>query len=349
MFDFPGTAQAIIFMSTLTGIAIAGPLFLAYASHALLVVVTESTVGDPEVRWPEETVADWWWQPIYCVGMLTFWLTGGLVIVGPLALVSPWAFGIVGALFIWYAYPLGMLCVMDAQNSLAVVHLPLILRILRHPMALLVVGVATMPLGAAVVGLLSLTILHSTIWVIPLAFVMPIAVLLYARSWGRLAWMVLNVKRQTPRADDEKPPPEAAHASVLDPWALPAREEPPEMEVEVEEPPPEPDGDDEWAANPRAYNVPVHNAAGAEPAPFSHEQYYAGYRKREEARKARAEGRTPGEKKRRRRATLRNAFGPDFWAFLGDHRTLRVGVGIGLLTLVLLTLVRVAILMLPGA
>src|SRR5690349_9789268 len=59
MFDFAGAAQAIIFVSALAGLAIIGPLWLTYASHCFLVVLTESTVGDDEVRWPDEWLGDW--------------------------------------------------------------------------------------------------------------------------------------------------------------------------------------------------------------------------------------------------------------------------------------------------
>jgi hypothetical protein len=342
MFDGMGAGQAIIFMSALLGMAIAGPMWLTYTSHCFLTVVTETSTGHPDVNWPSETFADWWWKPLYCVGMLTFWLTGGSVIIGPLALVGPWPFAIAASLFIWYAYPIGMLGVLDAGNSMSVVHLPLLIRLLRQPGAVLLVGLMTLPLGVVVVGLFVLMVRYSMWFMVPIAFVLPIALLLYSRAWGRLAWMVLNVKGRRKREEDTPPPPEAADAIVHDPWAAPAPDEVPELDVEMDEPPPDPD--DEWATNPVPYSVPAPEpAAIAEPPAFSHEQYYADYRKREELRKARAEGRTLDQAKRRRRATVGNAFGVDFWVFLAGDHTLRVGLNLAVLTLAFLGLLGLAI------
>jgi hypothetical protein len=341
--------QAMIFLFTLATLGIVGPLWLCYASHCFLVVITESSIGDPEVRWPDETVVDWWWKPLYCGLLLVFWVPVGATLASPLLFTGPWPFGITVAAFVWFIYPIGLLSVMEAHSAIAVLHMPLFLRLARYAGAVLVVGLITLPLGAAVGGLLALATLKGVVWAIPTAFVLPVVLLVYARSWGRLAWMVLNVKAR--RRPDAEPPPEAAAAMAHDPWALPPREEVPEMEVEVEEPEPTPslplaDDDDDWPSTPGPYDVP---AVETGEAPFSHDEYYRKYRKREEERKARAEGRKPGEKRRRRRANLRTAFGEDFWPFLFEHRTQRVAVSLGMLTLVVLALVRVLVSMIPGS
>ncbi len=360
MFDLPGSfGIAIVFMCTMAALGIFGPLWLCYGSHCFLTVLTESSIGDREVNWPDEVVIDWWWKPFYCLGLLSVWASAGSTLVAPLLFVAPpWIFGGAAALLVWFAYPIGLLCVMEAQSALALVHLPLFARLGRYAGAVLVVGLGTLPLGVAVGGLLALAILRGAVWAIPTAFVLPVAVLLYARSWGRLAWMVLNVKprRKPDEPPAEEPPPEAAAVSSHDPWAAPA-EEIPEMDVAVEETeqaravakpdelvPPLPFAIDEWDESPVPYDVPA--TAPAE-APFSHDEYYRQYRKREELRRARAEGRQPGEK-RRRRASLRTAFGADFWPFLFEHRTLRVGLSLGVLTLIVLLLVRIIVAMLFG-
>ena len=68
-----------------------------------------------------------------------------------------------------------------------------------------------------------------------------------------------------------------------------------------------------------------------------------------ESREARAEGRKPGERKRRRRATFRNAFGAELLPFFVHHRTIRSLLSLAAITLVLLFLLRVAILTVPAA
>jgi hypothetical protein len=346
--EFVGSlGQAMIFLFTLAALGIAGPLWLCYASHCFLVLITESSIGEAEVRWPDETVTDWWWKALYCFGMLAFWATACLTLFSPLLLVSPWLFGVAAGVLVWFAFPIGMLCVMDADSALAIVHLPLIIRLVRHAGAVLLVGITTLPLGVMTVGLLTGAVLHNLAWAIGAAFVLPVTLLLYGRSWGRLAWLVLNVKRRRP--PKEAPPREAAEAVAHDPWAPPPRQEAPApppietLEPELPAPPPPDPIDDEWGMNPAPYGVPVTQDSVA---PFSHDDYYRQYRKREEERKARAEGRKPGEK--RARASLRTAFGRDFWPFLFEHRTQRVALSLGVLTLLVLAMVRILVAMMPG-
>jgi hypothetical protein len=341
-------AQAIIGVSALAGLGILFPLWLCFASHGFLTILTESSIGQPEVSWPNEMVTDWWWKPIYCFGSFAVWLTAGLLLSLPLMALNVWAGAALWANFVWFGYPVSLMCVMDANNSLAVIHLPLLVRLARHLGAVAAVGLATLPFGIMGAGLLALSLLHSTWWAIPAALVLPWTVFVYARCWGRLAWMLLNLKDRR-RPDDEKPPVEAAKATVQDPWAAPAEEPIPEVEVQVEAPPPLAPGEveDEWAENPRPYGLGSAEETGpTQPAPFSHEEYARDYYKREEARLARAEGRTPREKRRRRKATLGNVLGPDCWGFLLEFRTIRAAVSLGALTLGTLIMLRLALLLL---
>ncbi len=350
MFDVGGAGRAIIFMSAVAGLAIFGALWLTYAAHCFLTILTESSIGDREVRWPDESIADWWWKPLYCVGLLVFWLTAGGAFLWPMAFAGPVWFAVGAGLFLWLAYPVGLLCVLDARNSLAVIHVPLFARLPRYLPAVLFTGLVTLPLGAAAGGLLTGVVLHSVFWAIPAALVLPWALFLYARFWGRLAWLVLN--RKVRRSAEDSPPPEAARVTVQDPWEIPREEPIPEVDVEVEEEPVAPAAeDDEWAERPVPYQIGKANAgagSGGPPAPppFSHVAYYEDYRKREQHRRDRAEGRKPGQR-RRRRATFRAAFGADVWPFLAEWRTLRAAFGLAAATLAFLLVLRVAIATMP--
>jgi hypothetical protein len=347
MFDFAGAGKAIILMSAIAGVAIVAPFWLMYAAHCFLVVLVDSSTGSADVRWPDEGISDWWWKPLFCGGMLIFWLSVSSVFLGPLALINPWLYAAAACVFLWFAYPVGLMCVMEARSSLAVIHMPLMVRLLGFLPSVLLVGFVSLPLGLAVATLIAVVFVYGAFWAVAAAVVLPPALLLYARCWGRLAWMVLNVKR---RRTSEKPPPEAAHTTVLDPWALPPEEPIPEVEVELDEPEPlapaapDPWEDEEWAKNPAPYELPPVEQRPADAPPlFSYAEYEKDYRKREEARRARAEGRKPGESRRRRKATLRNAFGADFWPFLVQDRTLRSSLGLGVLTLTLLALLQTVV------
>ena len=193
--EFIGSmGQAMIFMCTLAALGIFVPLWLCYASHCFLTVLSESSVGDPEVRWPDEIVTDWFSKALYCFGMLVFWATAVGMVLAPLYVVNPWVFAGAAAVVVWFAYPIGVLCGMAAHSTFAIVHLPLLAQLGRRAGAVLFVGLATLPLGAGVAAVLAAVLLNSGWWIILAAVALPVAVLLYGRSWGRLAWMVLNVK-----------------------------------------------------------------------------------------------------------------------------------------------------------
>ena len=315
-------------------------------------------MGDREVRWPDESIVDWWWKPLYCLGLLACWASFGANFLVPLFLINQWLGAVLAAFYLWLVYPIGFLCIMDARNALAVFYVPLIARLGRYLPYTLFVAVVTLPLGVVAGGLLALAILRGVVWAVPAALVVPPVLFLYARFWGRLAWLVLNVRNSARRSGEVAPAPQE-RGRTHDPWAIPQEAPIPEVEVEVDEPKSSvTDGDDEWAEHPASYQVASaapassspssgeETSGGGEPQPFSHEKYYADYRKREEARKARAEGRKPGEK-RRRRATFGTAFGADLWPFLNERRTLRAGLQLAVATAAFLVLLRIAILMLP--
>jgi hypothetical protein len=348
---------AILLVCALAGLAISGLTWITYVSHCFLVVVTESSVGDYEVRWPDESIGEMLWKPIYCLGLLVFWLTISMVFILPLFLLEPWVGGIVGGLFLWFIYPLSLLCVMDARSSVAILYMPLVLRLPRQLFAIVFVGFVTLPLMAGAAGVCWLAATRAIYWGFIAVLLVPLAVFFFSRCWGRFAWLVLNVKQRKRAVSGEVVPPEAAQAKVYDPWALPRPEPIPEMEVDVEEEPPPPApawDDDEWR-NPTPYQVapssPEPEKAGAtatgaaastESPVFNHEKYYAEYRKREEERKARAEGRKPGQP-RYRKATFGNAFGADLLPFLLQRPTIRAALTLGLSTLATLFFLRIVI------
>src|ERR1700683_3567449 len=175
------TGMTIWFVIALAGLGIFGLLWLLYVSHCFLTVLTESSIGDAEVRWPDETLLDWWWEPIFCLVLLSFWLPIAGLLMGPFVLVSPWAYAAAVGLVLGYIYPIGMLCVMEARSPVAVVHLPLFLRLFAHIPAVLLVGLATLLPAALVFGSLAGVLLWSVFWAIPAALLLPPALFFYAR------------------------------------------------------------------------------------------------------------------------------------------------------------------------
>jgi hypothetical protein len=352
--DFVGTARAIWFVVAIVGLGIFGLIWLLYVSHCFLTVLTESSVGDAEVRWPDETILDWWLEPVYCLGFLIFCATIASVLMAFFMLVNPWVYAVAVGIFLWYVYPVGLVCVMDARSQAADARLPLALRLVGHLPTMLLVGLATLLPAILVFGSLAGLLLQSIGWALPAALLLPPALFFYARCWGRFAWLVLNIKPRTKKPAPEVPPSGSAHAKIADPWAVPPAEPIRKLEVAIDEPAPLPaselDDNNEREERPAPYVVSPKPgyAADKQADGFTHTEYFDEYRKRQEAREARAEGRKPGEKKRRRRASFRNAFGADLLPFFVQRRTIRAGLSLALATLLFLFFVRIAILTMPA-
>jgi hypothetical protein len=222
---------AIIFVVSLAGFAIVNVLFLSYLCHCFLHVLGDSSGGVDEIRWPSEVIFDWWWKPLYCLGMLGFWSTTAGVIVAPFFLNYPAAFGIVFPILLWLIYPIGMLCPMAANNVFMLVNPSFLVQLARQPRGLILVGVLTLPLPIATVAMIDAMLRHNFAWALGAAVVLPAAVLFYARAWGRLAWLVLNAK-QKGRKITERVSARSPALAVDDPWQAPEPEIP-EMDVEV--------------------------------------------------------------------------------------------------------------------
>ena len=83
-------------------------------------------------------------------------------------------------------------------------------RMLRHFLAFGYVHLITLAAFAACSVLLLRATTHSILWALPAAFAIPTAIMLYARMWGRFAWLSLNFlprrhKVQSPYMEDPEP------------------------------------------------------------------------------------------------------------------------------------------------
>jgi hypothetical protein len=353
MFDGAAAGYTILFMSALLGMVILTAVWLLYACHCFLHVLTESSAGNDMIRWPGESFFEWWWKPVVCVGMLLFWAMVGGLTLAPFFVRGPIGFGIFFGVFVWLAFPVGLFSALHAQNWFSIVHLPLLARLGRHFGAFLFVALLTLPLTALAVGALAGVVLQSFAWVLPTAFLIPVAVLFYARAWGRLAWLILNAAET--RAKTPARLPKGVAVDVEDPWAPPKPPEVPEMDVEIDEPPLVDEGEPEWSSRHTPYGIVPEEAARASPAPQAESRrrdeaapfnepmgplsnYYAEQEKRDLERRARAEGVPVEELKnaKKRRPTFRRAFGAGLFLFLFYPYTLRAGLNLVILTLVVL-------------
>jgi hypothetical protein len=374
-----GIGRGMIFVSALATLAFTGTLWLMYLCHCFLVVLTESSAGIDEVRWPGESVLDFAWKPVYCLLLLVLCGTAGGVIVAPFFVTGPVGFVVFFATFLWFAYPVALLSTLHAQNWFAVVDPALVGRLVRHPRALLLVTLITLPPVAATLALLWGLVARDVLFALPAAVVLPPAVFFYARAWGRLAWLVLNARETSKR--ERRPLPKGVKLDVADPWAAPPEPEVPEVEVEevhdeaitARPPPKRPDDDGEWSASFNPYGVMSEETARAEwqkprpadphdddggygmgaPLPVPEEPKTLTEHYEEEARKRRARMARVGEEdetvpeRKRRRPTFGLAFGGELFLFPFYPQTVRAWLNLAAATLFVLAFLRVVVVFWP--
>lgn len=187
-----GAGPVIIFMFFFAGGAIWTLLFVTFTAHYFLTVVIDSSSGNDEVHFPVGTFVEWLWKPAFCLWILAFWVITGGVLLAPLSFGSAEFFVIGLATLVWLMYPVGVLSALYTQNWIFFVHPMLVGRMLRHFGAFTYVHLVSLFSAALCVGLLIGVFTHSFFWAMPTAFVLPTALLFYARHWGRFAWLALN-------------------------------------------------------------------------------------------------------------------------------------------------------------
>ena len=349
---------AIIFVVSIVGDVVLGGVFLCYASHCFLTVLADSSGGVDEVRWPEdEGIFDWFLKAAYCVWVLAFWLLTATLTLAPFVVWNFESYVVFVAVVVWLMHPVGTLSTLSTRNWFFMVWPPLLLQMARHPRALLVAYLSTLPLLAATVGLI-LGIAMGRFWLLfPAAVVLPAALLFYARAWGQTAWLVLNWER---RPKKEREPKERA-LEVDDPWAGPEEDEIPELEVEeiIDDPHGKraaEDPDDEWSLKPRPYGL-SEEAADAEgaavaagPPPMNRAKQMAEYL--DEDHKKGVERRRRAERLRavydRRPPTFSRAMGRRLFLFLTYPATLRAWLSLALATLLALAMFTITLTFFPG-
>ena len=220
---------AIIFVCAFVACTICSMFFLIFASHYFLVTVIDSSAGHDEVHYPRDSIIEWWWKPLFCLWILGFWVVALSILLTPLLAVSPKSYGICLGLLIGFFYPLGVLSALFTSNWLFFLHPIIIGRMLKHYSAFAYVQLITLLVTSACIGLLWATFTRGFLWALPAAFVVPGAILFYARQWGRFAWLSLNF---APRVKKRR---RAEYAQAADKKTPPgnADDDAPEMAVQV--------------------------------------------------------------------------------------------------------------------
>lgn len=222
---------AIFFLCTLVLFIVSSLAYALVASHYFLTTLTDSSSGRDEVYFPREGITDWWWKPVLCGWVFVAWLIPATLLLLPIAALAPLVYIIVWSLVLWFAYPLSLASSLYAQSWLVLVHRGVIGRMLHHVGAFIYVQLATFAITAGSIYLI-LRGADDIAWLIPAVLLVPLGQLLYARHWGRFAWLSLNF---LPRHAIKKRGPGQAESGL--PREFPEEEEcadspPPELTAE---------------------------------------------------------------------------------------------------------------------
>ncbi len=187
-----GAGPVILFVFFFVGCSIWTVLYLLLAAHYFLTIIIESSAGNDEVQFPTESVIERWWKPVFCLWILSIWVVPAAMINGPLMAGSPIAFGIGFGVLLALAFPLSLLSALYSQSWFFVIHPLVVWRLVRHFRTFAYVYAVTLATLAATGGMVAAVFCHTVLWALPASFAIPTTLLLYARHWGRFAWLALN-------------------------------------------------------------------------------------------------------------------------------------------------------------
>lgn len=183
---------AIFFVCTLVLWAMWSLIYSIFTAHYVLTTLSDSSAGMDEAQFPSESIFDWWWKPILFGWVFLMLFIPVLLLLAPVAFASTEAYLITCTLILWFLYPLALASALYTQNWLHIFHFGVIGRMFHHFPAMIYTYVITFALFAGTLWIVKLALMQSVLWMIPAVVCVPALFLLYARYWGRFAWLSLN-------------------------------------------------------------------------------------------------------------------------------------------------------------
>jgi hypothetical protein len=199
-----GGLTAIVFVCTLVCWAIWSVVFFTFVSHYFLVTLTDSSSGADEAYFPKEGLIEWWWKPILCAWVFFFWAVPTSILLSPVAAFSPITYLVLWTALMWLIYPMSLSSVLYSGHWLVFVHRGVFSRMIQHFGAYIYVNLVTFALFILSVWLFIHGLSGNFVYAALAIVIGPASILLYARHWGRFAWLSLNFlprQQKQPRSD----------------------------------------------------------------------------------------------------------------------------------------------------
>jgi hypothetical protein len=198
-----GLALAMFLIFSLAGIAIVGSIVFVSAAHRFLVLLEQTAAGGDHITWPDEPYVDHLGKAIHVAWLAVLWLAPGFLLsclLGPA--LSGWKRLLLPASVFWFFFPLSLLSSLSAASRLTLLRGDVIRRLLEQPAALAGCYLLGALLLAGGCGLFYLALFGSAVFLPVAALAFPLFSMIYARTWGRMAWLTIKVERATePRRD----------------------------------------------------------------------------------------------------------------------------------------------------
>ncbi len=338
---------AIVFVVSLAAFGIWVVIYSTFVGHYVLTTLTETSAGSDVVEYPGGTWLDWWWKPILCLWVFSVWCVPISLLCLPLASAGFWPYFVTFAILFSAIYPLSLSSILFRQSWLSLLDATVVWRTLRHLVKFLYVLVVTLSLIALCVALLFVSATQSWAWLALFTVLTPLTMLLWARHWGRLAWLTLNHKPTNRKSKVRRKMREQA---------VEAEAAPPEIDVEevIETPPPMPATaivpaaveveEDEWATDKAPYatvgfeaevNTAIPSVTPGPAVPFSIVAYYDKRAENEANEKAEREREIRiAPPARRKPPSFRTAMFVGIWSFPFQRRAIVAWINLALLTLI---------------
>lgn len=204
--------RALIFVPALVAAALCAFAFCLFAAHYYLTVLEGTAAGARHITWASEPITDNFWKPFYLAWLLCLWLGPAYVIGRTLAGSTQlaWVGFAVPVLVAWLLYPVSQLSSLSASSVWMPLHPQVFARLAQKPAATIGFFALTLPVFA--LGGLAFRWVFLTADEWPLLFagapLMALALLLYARVLGRLAFALLFTRDLLKRKKKKKPKPE---------------------------------------------------------------------------------------------------------------------------------------------
>jgi hypothetical protein len=226
----------IIFFAVFIATILVSLFVLSYATHCFLVVLVHTAAGDDAIKWPDDSLYDWFLRVWQFIWLLAVWFVPAFFIMKLMA-APPLAFVAGTVAILWLVFPVTVLSSLSALSGW-VIFRPVILRALfKHLGTLLGFYFITGILLALCTGLFYASVLTDYAILLPVAAAMgAIGFFIYARLLGRIGLIISfykPAKRSKAKAEDD-----ADRVQIFDPWGLPEEEQKPTQDAPAAPRPP---------------------------------------------------------------------------------------------------------------